>query len=131
MTLLCTGINYYYTTTTAIVLPSIVDSVRDLRKINSNLLSDLQQSFCETINQNILLVDENTKLRADSSQVHMDISKLQPTLQLLNDVSRVACMHDEFYRTLSEYSTYCSTLLLLQYRYTTTHVMLAVPFMLR
>ena len=134
MTLLCTGINYYYTTTTAIVLPSIVDSVRDLRKINSNLLSDLQQSFCETINQNILLVDENTKLRADSSQVHMDISKLQPTLQLLNDVSRVACMHDEFYRklTLSEYSTYCSALLLLQYhRYTTTHVMLTVPFMLR
>ena len=134
MTLLCTGINYYYTTTTAIVLPSIVDSVRDLRKINSNLLSDLQQSFCETINQNILLVDENTKLRADSSQVHMDISKLQPTLQLLNDVSGVACMHDEFYRklTLWEYSNYCSALLLLQYhRYTTTHVMLTVPFMLR
>lgn len=73
--------------TTTAVLPSIVDSVRDLRKINSNLLSDLQQSFCETINQNIVLVDENTKLRTDSSQVHMDISKLQPTLQLLNDVS--------------------------------------------
>lgn len=82
LTMLCTTVS-----TTTAVLPSIVDSVRDLRKINSNLLSDLQQSFCETINQNILLVDENTKLRTDSSQVHMDISKLQPTLQLLNDVS--------------------------------------------
>lgn len=95
-----------------------MDSVRDLRKINSNLLSDLQQSFCETINQNIILVDENTKLRTDNSQVHMDNSKLQPILQLLNDVSVSSRMRCSLYnvhavRALSEctLSTYHDGLL--------------------
>ena len=73
--------------TVTAVVPSIVDSVRDLRKINSNLLSDLQQAFCETVNQNILLVDENIRTKAENSQLHLDISKLQPVLEKLNDVS--------------------------------------------
>lgn len=73
-----------------IVAPGFGDCVRELRATHSSLLTDLQHSFCEVANENMILSKELSVLQQDSTGMQEDVVKLQDTLLALNTV-RYTC----------------------------------------
>lgn len=77
--------NYYYCVSTT-VSPALGDCVKELRKIHSGFLSDLQQSFYDLTSENDKLMDEIGVGFDECAQLQNDNGLLQDAMSKLNAV---------------------------------------------
>ena len=66
--------------------------MRELRTTHSGLLTELQHSFCQIVNDNIQLRGENGALQEENNRMRNDILSLQDALSQLNNVSAVCAI---------------------------------------
>lgn len=60
--------------------------MRELRSTHSNLLTELQQAFCEAANENMVLSKDRDAFQHDNTSMQHDVVALQDALQTLNSV---------------------------------------------